>query len=263
MQEKGLAYEEHDIGREGKELFSRFYRDHRGAISRGKEGIEFPVLSDGDSIRQGVAPVVAHLHAGARLEGFIGQSESAKGWVGGVHVSGGDPTAANDLVEILGFIKRNGLKLEVDTNGRNASVLKALLEQGVGDRAVMDLKGPPALYGELLEEEIDPAEIRETMNLVTRFKEYRFETTVAPVIRRGEAPQPVGYLTPEEVEETARWLKEVTGSGKQPYFLRLFGAEKCADEQLRSAGKLPPESLFRCRAAARRHQVLTEIAKSF
>ena len=70
MQEKGLGYEEHDIGGEGKELFSRFYRDYRSAISRGKEGIEFPVLSDGASIRQGVAPIIAHLTAGTRLDRF-------------------------------------------------------------------------------------------------------------------------------------------------------------------------------------------------
>jgi hypothetical protein len=45
--------------------------------------------------------------------------------------------------------------------------------------------------------------------------------------------------------------------------LRFFiDPEKAADERLRLAGKLPPESLFRCRTAARRHQVLTEIAKT-
>ena len=100
------------------------------------------------------------------------------------------------------------------------------------------------------------------MNLVTKFNECRFETTVAPILRRGEVPQSVGYLTPEEIAETARWLKEATGSGKQLYFLRLFDPKSCADERVRSAGKLPPDALFRYRTAARKHQVLTEIAKS-
>lgn len=261
MQEKDLGYEEHDIGGEGKELFNRFYRDHRDAIIRGRDGIEFPVLADGPSIRQGVARVIAYLRAGSRLDGFIGRSEAAKGWVGGIHVSGGDAGAVNDLIEVLGFIRGNGLKLELDTNGKNASVLKVLLERKLGDRVVMDLKGPRTIYGGPPGEEVDPKEIILTMNLVTKFPEYRFETTVAPICRREEGSSPVSYLTPEEIEETARWLKEATGSGKHPYFLRPFDRETCADERLRIAGILPPEALFRYRTAARKHQVFTEIAK--
>ncbi len=262
MQEKGFGYEEQDIAGEGKELFNRFYRDHRDAVVRGKDGIGFPILADGPSIRQGVAQVIAHLRAGNRLDGFIGRSEAAKGWVGGIHVSGGDAGAANDLIEILGFIRRNGLKLELDTNGKNASALKVLLEHKLGDRVAMDLKGPRALYEKLLGREADPEEIHLTMNLVTKFPEYRFETTVAPVFQRGEGSSPAMYPTPEEIEEAAKWLKEATGSGKQPYFLKPFDLETCADERLRTTGKLPPEALFRYRTAARKHQVFTEIAKS-
>jgi pyruvate formate lyase activating enzyme len=262
MQKQGIGYEEHDIGGEGKEIFNRFYRDYRGVIVRGKEGIEFPILADGALIRQGVAGVIAHLHAGTRLDGFMGRSELAQGWVGGLHVSGGDAGTANDLVEVLGFMRRNGLKLELDTDGRNASVLRALLDQKIGDRVVMDLKGPRALYGELLGEGVDPEEICLTMRLVTKFPEYRFETTVVPVLRREEGSSPTCYLTPEEIEETARWLKEATDGSKHPYFLRLFDPETCADEGLRAAKKLPPEALFRYRSAARKHQELTEIKKS-
>jgi len=261
MQEKGLDFEEHDIGGEGKELFNRFYRENRSAIFRSKEGIEFPVLADGAATRQGVAAVIAHLLSGRQLDGFFEKVASPKGWVAGINVSKGDPAAAEALTEALGFIRKNGLKLELATDGRNATVLKSLLEKGIGDRAVMDLKGPPRFYGELFQNQVAPAEVQETMNLVTKFKEYRFETTVAPVRRRAEAQTAVGWPFPEEIEETARWLKEATGSGKQPYFLRRFDPENCADERLRSAEKLPPESLFRYRTAARKHQVLTEIAK--
>jgi pyruvate formate lyase activating enzyme len=261
MQEKGFACEEHDIGGEGRDLFNRFYRENRSAIFRGREGIEFPVLADGAAIRQGVAAVIAHVLAGGRLDGFFEQVESPKGWVGGIRVSKGDRRAAEPLAEALAFIARNGLNLELETDGRNAAVLKALLEKGIGDRAVMDLKGPAALYGALLGAEADPGEIRETMNLVARFKEYRFETTVGPVQRPADAPQPGACLTPEEIEETARWLREATESGKQPYFLRPFDPGKCGDERLRAAAAPPPDFLFRCRTAARRHQVLAEIMK--
>jgi len=259
MIERSIACEEHDAVGEGKELFGRFYRDHRSAIFRGKEGIEFPVLAEGAEIRQGVAAVIAWLLAGPRLDGFIGRSELSKGWVGGVHVSGGDPAATNDLVAVLGVLKKHGLRLQLDTDGRNASVLETLLDKGIGDRLVMDLKGPRALYRLLLGAEVDPAEISRTMALATRFAEYRFETMVAPVPAPGSDPGALRYLTPEEIAETAGWLKEATGSHRQPYTLRWFDPQTQPGHRLRSVEKLPPHALLRHRTAARRHQVLAEI----
>ena len=63
------------------------------------------------------------------------------------------------------------------------TVLERLLEQGLGDRVVMDLKGPRPLYAAMLGAEIDIEEVSRTMALVAKFPEYRFETTVAPVPR--------------------------------------------------------------------------------
>jgi pyruvate formate lyase activating enzyme len=259
MLEKGLAYEEHDINGEGKDLFGQFYRAHRMAIFRGPEGIEFPVLGDGASVRQGVGAVVGYLHSGARLDGFIGRSGLSGGWIDGLRVSGGDPAMADDLLAVLGFLKKNGLRLQLYTSGRNSILLKRLLDRGIGDRAVMDLKGPRRLYGLLLGEAIDPAEVSRTMEVVVKFPEYRFETTVAPVCREGGE---VRYLAPEEVEETAGWLREVTGSHRQPYLLRLFDPAGSPDERCRALEKLPPQALLRYRAVARKHQVFADVEKT-
>ena len=101
-------------------------------------------------------------------------------------------------------------------------MLQKLLEQGLGDRVVMDVKGPLALYNALLGEEIDPQEIHRTMEVVMKFPEYRFETTVAPVFGHGSESGGVRYLTPEEIGDTAKWIEQVTTSNKQPYVLRVF-----------------------------------------
>jgi pyruvate formate lyase activating enzyme len=262
MDEKGMGYEEHDISAEGKDLFGQFYRANRSAIFRGKDGIEFPVLAEGTSIRQGVGVVIAYLQAGTSLDGFIGRSELSKGWMDGVHVSGGDLSLIDDLVTVLGFLKKNGLKLQFDTNGKNASVLRKLLEQGLGDRVIMDIKGSQSLYGDLPGEAIDPQEIHRTMELVTKFPEYRFETTVAPVFGQGGESGGIRYLTPEEIGDTAKWIKDVTASNKQPYLLRIFDPETSPDQRFKSVEKLPPNSLLRYRSAARKHQVLTEVEKN-
>jgi glutaredoxin len=212
MHERGMAWDEHDAVGEGKERFGQFYRAHRSAIFRSTEGIEFPVLTDGAEVRQGVAVVIAWLLAGSKLDGFIGRSELSKGWVSGLHVSGGDPQVMPEFVTVLLVLKKYGLKLQLDTDGRNASVLEALLDKELGDRVVMDLKGPKGLYCTLLNAEVDPSEVSRTMALATRFREYRFETTVAPVAATGGDTGVIRYLAPEEIAETARWLKEATGS---------------------------------------------------
>jgi pyruvate-formate lyase-activating enzyme/glutaredoxin len=262
MDEKGIGYEEQDINGEGKEIFGQFYRANRRAIFRGEEGIEFPVLADGSSIRQGVGVVLAYLHAGTRLDGFIRRSKLSKGWMDGVHVSGGDRAFADDLVRLLGFVKRYGLKLQLATNGKNVSVLEKLLEEEIGDRVIMDLKGPQSLYSRILGEEIDLQEIRRTMELVTKFPEYRFETTVAPMFEQKSESDHIRYLTPEEIGDTAKWIKEVITSNKQPYLLRVFDPETSADQRFKSIEKLTPNTLIRYRSAARRHQVLTEVEKN-
>jgi pyruvate formate lyase activating enzyme len=123
----------------------------------------------------------------------------------------------------------------------------------------MDLKGPKPLYGALLGQEIDLQEIDRSMALVAKFPEYRFQTTVAPVPRAGGAPGSISYLTPEEIAKTALWLKEATGSHRQPYVLRAFDPQTSADDKFRSMETLSPNSLLRHRTAARKHQVLTEV----
>lgn len=261
MDEHGIPYQEMDIKAEGKEPFAQFYRNNRSSVYRGKEGIEFPVFTDGTSIRQGVGVVIAFLGSGTRLDGFISRSELSHGWMDGIHVSGGDPTFTDDLVKMLGFLKKSGLKLQFDTYGKNTSVLLKLLETALGDRVIMDLKGPLDLYSALLGEEIEPQEIRRTMELVTKFPEYRFETTVAPLFVQGGESGGIRYLTPEEIGETAKLVKEVTASNKQPYLLRVFDPEESLAQRFKSIDKLNPNALLRYRSAARRHLVLAEVQK--
>lgn len=261
MEERGIAYQELDIKGDGKDTFAQFYRVNRSAIIRSEEGVEFPVLTDGRSVRQGVGVVVGYLQAGTALDGFIGRSRLSKGWMDGIHVSGGVPSMVDDLVAVLGFLKKNGLKLQLDTCGKNASVLERLLDERAGDRVIMEVKGPLPLYGMILGEEIDAGEVKRSIELTAGFPEYRFETVVAPFIRqRGEVPE-ISYLTPEEIGETARLIGEVRGGKKEPYLLKAFDPAACTDERFKSVEKLLPAAMFKYRTVARQHQVLTEIEK--
>ena len=261
MDERGVPYAERDIKGGGKEDFQRFYKHHRQAIFRSEEGVQFPILSDGTEIRQDLAGVLAYVLAGPKLDGFIGYGDRTGDWANGLRVSGGDASEAQAFSEVLRFLKKNGLKLELDTDGRNAGVLKQLLEEGLGDRVVMDVIGPLSLYARILRAPIDETEIQKTIRLVPRFPEYRFETKVAPLITEESRTVGIRYLTPDEIGKTAKLIKEVTGDNRQPYLLRPFRSEQVSDERLKFLEDLTPKDLLPYRMAARRHQVYTEIEK--
>lgn len=71
MDERGMSYEKEDALGQGKDVFKQFYREHRSAVTRGPDGIAFPILFTGDTVVQGLGPVLAFLQAGAALDSFV------------------------------------------------------------------------------------------------------------------------------------------------------------------------------------------------
>jgi pyruvate formate lyase activating enzyme len=71
--------------------------------------------------------------------------------LGGVVLSGGEPTASGGLGEILMRVKALGLPVKLDTNGMHPGVLENLFsrEETRPDYVALDLKLPPERYGEL------------------------------------------------------------------------------------------------------------------
>jgi len=258
MIEQGIAFDEFDIKSEGKEDFARFYRANRDAIFRDEDGVEFPVFTDGSVIRQGVGVVIGHLIAGDGLDGFIGRSVLHGEWIDGFDISGGDPSRAEDLIQVLSYLKQSRLKIQLTTCGRNAALLEKIVARGLGDRMIMEVKGPAALYESLTGRGIDAAELEQSIRLTTQFGEYLFYTTIAPLKRSLDQ---VSYLSPEEIGQTAQTIEAATGSKKHPYELRAFDFNSAADAALKSVEALPDSAMFKYRAAARRYQVMTEIKK--
>lgn len=258
MSEQGIAFDEFDIKSEGKEAFARFYRANRNAIFRDEDGVEFPVFTDGSVIRQGVGVVIGHLIAGDGLDGFIGRSALHGEWIDGFDISGGDSARAGDLMQVLSYLEQSRLKIQLTTGGHNAEVLEKIVGRGLGNRMIMEVKGPAALYASLTGRGIDAAELEQSIRLATRFDDYRFYTTIAP-LKHGQGP--VRYLSPEEIGQTAQLIEAATGSKKHPYELRPFDFAGAEDEALKSLPAMPDSTLFKYRAAARRYQVIAEIKK--
>ncbi len=260
LRQLGIEFEEHDMKAAGKDAFQRFYAANRRAIYRGPDGVEFPILTDGATIRQGLGPALAWLQAGPdALAGFFRVGVLHKEWLDGIDIAGGDAARADDFLAVLRHLKQNAMKLEIATDGGNAALLDAVVREGLADRLVINVRGPAELYGQLAGRPVDPAEVRASIAIAAAFPARQFHTVVAPLRRAGGE---ISYLTPVEVAQAAALIAEAAGDKQQPYLLRLFRPEAAADEALRRLEPLAASALFPYRSAARAHQVKTEIEKT-
>ncbi len=258
MQENKIDYDEFDFKAEGKDAFAKFYRTNRKDIFRDKDGVEFPVFTDGDEIRQGVSVIIGYLISKEKLDGFIGRSSLHGEWIDGFDISGGDPAQVESLTTVLSYLKSASLKIQVTTNGKNASVLEAIIDKSLCDSVLMEVQGPVGRYVQLVGREIDINELKQSIKLTASAPEYGFFTTIMPLENEGDRLE---YLAPEEIGETAKLIEEATGSKKHPYQLRAFDPRSSADDRFKTIEGLPSSALFKYRTAARRYQVMTEIEK--
>jgi pyruvate formate lyase activating enzyme len=241
LQERQVDFEERDVLGEGREAFQRFYRDHRGSIVRGPDGIELPIAVERGRFFQGAGPILAWLLEGGALDGFVGPNRMGPGWVDGLRLSGGDPEAGEGFLGLLRRLRSGGLRLELETDGRNPSLLEAVLGEALADRLLFRLKGPPT------------KELERSLTLAGGAPEVRFVLTLAPV------PSDAGgfsYPAPEQAAELAATVRRCAGSGPHRFFIQA--AEPSPGDGLQPPA---PSALFRYRTACRRFVPSAEILK--
>ena len=97
-----------------------------------------------------------HNHAIARASanripwgGVLDEIRQQIGFIDGVVISGGEPTAHPRLREIIGDVRALGLPVKLDTNGSDFETLRELVETGQVDFVAMDIKAPLERYAEL------------------------------------------------------------------------------------------------------------------
>jgi glutaredoxin len=246
MVERALSYEEVDIKGEGRTEFTRFYREHQPEIQRTAEGIAFPICYDGSKVRQGPGVILAWLLAGSALDGFVRQSSRGQGWIDGFDLSGGDPADGEELTIVLRYLKQQGVKIAVETDGRNSELFERLLDQKLVDEAVFTLRGPAGVYADLADRPAGPDMIRRSLQLLMQAPVQRI---MLPVDRVRRADGSHSDLTPDEAAAAAALAAEATGNNRTPLLIRpLCEAASGA-------------AAFKYRAAVRRHMPSAEIIK--
>jgi len=255
MDERGMSYEKPDALGQGKDAFKQFYREHRSEVTRGPDGIAFPILFSHDTVVQGLGPVLAFLQAGASLDPFVTLDHSPQGWISGLDLSARPLPDGSDLLAVLRFLKQNGLNIQIDTCGRNPHILKSVITEGLCDKVVFTLHGPASRYEDLTGWPLGEPDLSESLSLATSVKDYTILLLVRPV----STPQGPGVsITPEEAGQSARLVETATGSKKHPFFIQPMPPRK---EDTGLAPLTPPQ-LFKYRTLCRRFMVMADIRKS-
>ncbi|HOW54855.1 MAG TPA: anaerobic ribonucleoside-triphosphate reductase activating protein [Syntrophorhabdaceae bacterium] len=110
-----------------------------------------------------------------------------KNWVDKIVITGGEPTLHMSLFGLIGFLKTEGMKVKLDTNGSNPSVLKGLVSEGLIDCVAMDVKGPLDRYSRWCGINVDERKISESIEFIQGCGiDYQFRMTVVPFFHREE-----------------------------------------------------------------------------
>lgn len=149
-----------------------------------------------------------------------------KGFIDAVCITGGEPTLNKDIPKFIKKIKNLGYPVKLDTNGTNPNMLKDLIEKKLVDYTAMDIKAPLERYKEITNSEVEINNIKESIEIIKKFKNHEFRTTVSPDIKE------------EDILTIANLIKNA-----KAFYLQEFKAQKCLDKSYEKKQSLKKENL--------------------
>jgi len=113
-------------------------------------------------------------------------------WVDAVCITGGEPTLAADLLELIHFFRDRGFKIKLDSNGARPDVLKKCLP--LIDYIAMDIKAGLSGYPEIAGF-LDTGKIAESVKLIMSSSiDHEFRTTIIHPFHTDEQMLEAGEL---------------------------------------------------------------------
>ena len=150
MDAKGIEYGTYDLEAD-KDIVNGFYRANRKFLHRNETGVEFPMFFDdanGGVVLQGTGMVIAYLLSGTALSdaGAVSESKMLHGWISGLDVSKVPAGQEDNFVELVVALSKGGLKVVLDTDGRNGDLLERCVNTGEVTRVRLNIPGPASAY---------------------------------------------------------------------------------------------------------------------
>jgi pyruvate formate lyase activating enzyme len=140
--------------------------------------------------------------------------EKRKGFLDAICITGGEPTLNKDLPNFIRKIKEIGYFIKLDTNGTNPNMLKELIAKNLIDYIAMDIKAPLEKYDAVTNSKVKKEDIEKSVELIKKFPNYEFRTTVVP-----------GLFNEEDALKIGKWLK-----GSKKFYIQQFRGIKTLDK---------------------------------
>ncbi|MDR0761118.1 MAG: radical SAM protein, partial [Treponema sp.] len=155
--------------------------------------------------------------------------------LGGVVLSGGEPTVHAGLGEIIRRIKALGVPVKLDTNGMNPSALERLFcrEETRPDYIALDLKLPPERYGKLVPQSAPQTALPGSGEALAKSAALIRASGIDHEFRSLAFPN--RYLRPEEIPAMAALVDDA------PWYFRAFRPGNCLDPAWDSLDAPGPE----------------------
>jgi len=162
----------------------------------------------------------------------IARIEGSRGVLGGVVVSGGEPTADPGLLALLRRLNSVHVPVRLDTNGTFPGVLEAILEEGLVSFVALDIKTTPQRYDAVTASTGAWERVRSSISLLMdRGVDHEFRTTCYP-----------SAVHPADLPRMAREIE-----GGRRYVIQQFQPRRTLDP---AAGTVRPYAAEALRRAA-------------
>lgn len=144
------------------------------------------------------------------IDEILKKISQKKKWVDGVVLTGGEPLLfLEDLVQIARKIKKNDLRVKLDTNGSFPEQLESLMKLHLIDYVAVDIKAPldeTYFLATGNNSKINPdlvEKVRRTIRILMNSNfDYEFRTTCVPGLIDGEAIRKIG----KEINGAKKWV---------------------------------------------------------
>lgn len=110
----------------------------------------------------------------------ITRSHLSQGWISGLNISSSPASLSKEFISVVSYIKKQGLKTEMKTDGQNPEILSQLLKDSLIDRLVFNLKGSADLYESITGTKINPAELSKSLALAEQAPDYKIFLCIEP-----------------------------------------------------------------------------------
>jgi pyruvate formate lyase activating enzyme len=155
-------------------------------------------------------------------------------WLGGICISGGEPTLNPDLPGALMTLKKKGWAVKLDTNGSQPQVIEDLLAQDLVGMISMDVKAAldeEDKYNRCAGVSVDLDAIKASIELIRKSgMDYEFRMTVVPSLH-----------SQSDIRNWAAFLVDKKSSPHAHLKLQNFNPQSTLDPDFMSENSFPAE----------------------